>query len=182
MTSNAELQSKVRQLNSRQQIHDCLLRFCRGADHGDIALARSAYHPDAYQDHGIFRGLGYDFVALSGQLSAELESLTHVVANEYVEFDPADDRVAFSETVFLVYMVSRAADGSSLLRTSASRYLDRFEERDGEWKIARRHTVIDWEKEPEPIAGDTGMMAKGGMTRGQLSMSDPSYQLGFRRW
>ena len=45
----------AQQLVNRQQIHDCILRYCSGVDHFDRAMV-SVYHADAIDDHGAFVG------------------------------------------------------------------------------------------------------------------------------
>ena len=47
----AELdQAELRTLLDRAQIHDALMRYCRGVDRGDSELVLSALHPDATID------------------------------------------------------------------------------------------------------------------------------------
>src|SRR5690348_975727 len=58
----ADLERQLRGVLDRQEIYDCLMRYCRGIDRGDLELARSAYHPDALDDHGIYCGNSWEFV------------------------------------------------------------------------------------------------------------------------
>lgn len=51
----------VREQRDRQEIHDCLLRYTRGVDRHDRELMLSAYHSDAYDDHGVAQGVARDF-------------------------------------------------------------------------------------------------------------------------
>ena len=46
----------LQQLIDRQQIHDCILRYCSGVDRFDREMLLSVYHPDAMDDHGAFVG------------------------------------------------------------------------------------------------------------------------------
>src|SRR5262245_41375332 len=46
----------LRRLLDRQAIIDCIHRYARGVDRGDTDLLRSAYHPDAVEDHGAYIG------------------------------------------------------------------------------------------------------------------------------
>jgi hypothetical protein len=39
---------------ARKQIHDALMRYCRGIDQMDRDLILSAYHPGARDNHGTF--------------------------------------------------------------------------------------------------------------------------------
>ena len=38
----------LEELTARTEIHDVLLRYCRGLDRVDMSLVRSAFHKDAY--------------------------------------------------------------------------------------------------------------------------------------
>ena len=55
-----------------------------------------------------------------------------------------DGDVAFAETYVLCHQISQASDSEPVLNIVASRYVDRLERRDGEWKIASRTAVIDF--------------------------------------
>jgi hypothetical protein len=49
-------------LLDREAIREVMARYCRGIDRLDVELIKSAYHPDAFDDHGPFKGLRDDFV------------------------------------------------------------------------------------------------------------------------
>lgn len=175
-----DLVSVIQELKARQQIRDTILRFCRGIDHGDKALARSAYHSDAYDEHGFFNGLGVDFVEVGLTATENLETLSHIVCNEYVEFDDLNRTVAYVETTLISCLIENNSDGRMII-TAGCRYLDRFECRNGDWRIAHRKVVLDWELH-EKAAAHTDNNFSVGMARGCRTVEDPSYTLGFRRW
>jgi hypothetical protein len=50
-------------LLDREAIREAMARYCRGVDRLDADLIKSAYHPDAFDDHGPFKGLRDEFVA-----------------------------------------------------------------------------------------------------------------------
>lgn len=133
----------VDELIARAEIHQCLLRYCRGVDRGDKALVASAYHDDGYDDHGTFKGLGRDF---AGHIVDRMDTTgtvgMHQITNSYVEVD--GDK-AVGET----YFIAVNPEGPDMVKTPGvrfvyGRYFDRFEKRAGEWKIARRQVLIDW--------------------------------------
>ena len=180
MRKKRDIDTIVRELDARQQIHDVIMRYCRGNDHRDEALMRSVYHAGATDDHGFFSGSAEEFVAIAVRSGPECINKRHIICNEYVEFDDHDPNIAYSETVTIGCMTRPSGD-SFLVSLSACRYLDRFECRDGEWRIAERRLVLDWEAQL-PSTGNAGSRLTTGMLRGLVSMSDPSYGLGFRRW
>ena len=49
------------QLADREAIRECALRYARGVDRLDADLMKSAYWPDATDDHGRFVGNGWEF-------------------------------------------------------------------------------------------------------------------------
>ena len=53
---------RVQELLDRLDIRDRVAQLARGMDRHDADLMASAYHPDAYEDHGSFRGLAPDFI------------------------------------------------------------------------------------------------------------------------
>src|ERR1700741_4713517 len=58
MTDNS---ADIAELIDRQRIWDCLLRYARGMDRLDRDLVMSAYHSDAWEDHGAFLAPGAIF-------------------------------------------------------------------------------------------------------------------------
>ena len=49
---DAEAAALAREMKDRQEIYDCIMRYCRGIDRLDREVLLSAYHPDAIDDHG----------------------------------------------------------------------------------------------------------------------------------
>lgn len=127
----------LRRLLDRQEIHDLLCRYARGCDRGDWELVRSAYHPDAEDDHVSFRGGVDDLIVWLTARFADVDNSVHFLGNQLVE--PTGPDTAFVETYFIS---SRVVSGSRL-RQSWGRYLDHVERRDGEWRIARRRVVLE---------------------------------------
>ena len=180
MENKRDFETIVRELDARQQIHDCMMRYCRGVDQGDTELAASAYHPDANDNHGSYNGPAEGFLKISLDPANRGENLRHLICNEYVEFDEVDPSVAHSETAVVGCFQIRDGD-SYHMSALACRYLDRFEERDGKWGIADRRLVLDWEVDG-PVRGLAGSALSSGMLRGIWEMSDPAYGHGFKLW
>lgn len=130
----------LRRLLDRQAIVDCVARYARGVDRSDEALVRSAYHPDAVEDHGVYvgdlDGL-VDFLALAHR---PFPAYQRYVTNQTVDI-AVDRSEAHAETYYLCLLRQK---GSGLL-ANGGRYVDRLERRDGEWRIAERVVVMEWE-------------------------------------
>ncbi len=141
----------MRRLIDRAEIQDCMYRYARGVDRGDWETMRSAYHTDAYDDHVDFKGTVDELVAWLIERFEGVDNSMHFIGNCLIEYAGPD--VAFVETYFNSRRVRKPtaeevaklglepADG--MTRQAWGRYLDRFERRDGAWKIAKRIVVID---------------------------------------
>ena len=49
---DSTLEARLRELLDKQEIHEVLLRYCRGVDRCDRDMIAACYHPDAIDDHG----------------------------------------------------------------------------------------------------------------------------------
>ena len=138
----------IQQLLDKQAIHEVLMRFCRGIDRRDEDLLRSVFHPDAWDEHGVFDGNALEFAHLSIDMLLQFTATSHMIMNEYVELD--GDR-AYAESYVLACHRSER-DGRKIDMTMGARYVDRFERRGGQWRIAHRAVVHDWNREQEVTA------------------------------
>lgn len=141
-------EAAVQALLDKQEIYECLMRYCRGVTRCDEALVRSAYHEDAYDEHGVYRARGWDFAkTIVAAKMAEIRWKTTVIATHLVELD--GDR-ALSEAAFVSFQEKTGQEqtddvGSDdeHVQVFFGRYVDRFERRNGEWRIALRVIVHD---------------------------------------
>ena len=129
-------------LLDKQQIREVMLRYCRAIDRCDRTGVLEAFHDDAIEDHGPYQGNSRGFVDWAfGVLEKQVLTM-HLVANQLIE---VDGDVAHSETYLLaLHRLDRNDTITDWLL--GARYVDRFERRDGVWKIASRTTVHDWNR------------------------------------
>jgi hypothetical protein len=132
----------VRELMDREAIRECMFRYCRGIDRQDEAALRSAYWPDATDRHGPYQGSATGFIdwALE-KLRTQGERSVHNVTNLSITLRGTQAAV---ETYFMALQRDRDAQGTVREVFLAGRYLDRFEKRAEEWRIAERTVVYDW--------------------------------------
>lgn len=135
----------LQELSDRAEIHDTLLRYTRGLDRVDMDLVRSAFHPDAYVrfPSSLHDGPVDGFVAfLTGEMPRFIRT-THSLLNTFIQFDGP-------ETAHVETYLQADHQGSEVHQWADahvklwSRYLDRFEQREGRWLIARRRMLVDW--------------------------------------
>lgn len=160
----------LQRLLVRQEIEDALRRFSRGMDRFDRACFLSAFHDDAIIAAGVFVGDAtslYDWASAlheDGQLATQ-----HMLLNTTIDIDGEQAHV---ETYY--QFVGRNLDDSNWI--AGGRYLDRFECRDAQWRIALRTTTVEWSgmlpTMPIPFADVPDIHANGAPSR---DGSDPSY-------
>ncbi len=130
------MEAKLCDMLDRQAIWQVLQRYGRGLDRLDVELARSCYFDDATEDHGHFVGPPDAFIEWANAVSRRFLSTQHAVMNHYCEL-AGDD--AYAETYFQFTGV--ASQPPHLL--SVGRYIDHFQRRDGEWRIANRVAIVE---------------------------------------
>lgn len=141
----------LQRLVDDRAIRDVLLRYCRGVDRIELDLVRDCYWPDATDDHGAFKGGVEAFVTWIGRLLPRYDVTTHSLANCLVEWHPTSPDVARVET-YGTAEHQTAGGPPELNLTIAFRYLDRFERRGGEWRIADRVCTTEWVRANDPAS------------------------------
>ncbi len=159
----------VEEAIAKQTLHDLVMLYARGADRADAAMLASVFHSDADIVTGVIDGKAPDYARdVVAMVRGNLRSCFHSVANEYYEV--AGDR-AVGESYVIAHMISAGDDASETL--TGGRYLDRFERRDGVWKIAHRTFVLDWSM-TQPVTMEAEGMYESLTTRGGFAPDDPS--------
>jgi hypothetical protein len=158
----SETETPMQRLTDQFAIRDVLARYARGVDRREWDLVRSAFHPDAWDDHGAYRGGVDGMIEWVRRRHESIEQAMHFLGNCLVEF--ADDDTALVETYYSAYLRlgPEATESRSMLlgdstasahvdTTVLGRYIDRFERRHGEWRIARRVSLYEAIR-VEPVA------------------------------
>jgi hypothetical protein len=159
----------LQRLLEEEEIKRVHLRYCRGVDRMDWELVRSCYHPDATDDHGDYVGGIDGFIAYGEANLPRFTSTNHCVCNQLVE---VQGDVAFAEHYAIAYHRLPAGDGEPERDWIANvRYVDRFERRNGEWRIAKRRTLVDADR----VQVVTASLIPSDQMRGSRDRTDPSY-------
>jgi hypothetical protein len=171
MAMDADRLAKLEALLDRQEILEALTRFSRGMDRLDRALYLSAFHEDAEMAAGPFVGSAAECADWAFPMHEAGQVATHhSLLNTTIDID---GDTAHVETYYL--FVARNRDESNWL--AGGRYIDRFERRGGDWKIALRTNAIEWSgvlpTMPLPFADVPDVHANGAPARDR---SDPSYR------
>lgn len=128
-------------LLDRDAIRAALARVARGEDRRDAALIASACWPDSVTDYGVFRGVFAEYLAWVVPGSEAMVDTQHVLGQSHIELSGDEARV---ETHVISYHRVDHGGGDERDTCIGGRYLDRFERRDGEWRIAARTMLYDW--------------------------------------
>lgn len=161
----------LEELLDRQQIADVIHRYARGIDRLDLELVRSCYHPDAYDDHGALQGNVDEFLAGAADFLPRWTATQHFMGNMLIELDGERAR---AETYAVAYHRREDAEGNGRDDVMGIRYVDRFEKRHGEWRIAHRVIAMEWRR-VDPVAGARGRGKVG--TWGRRDRDDVLYRI-----
>ncbi|MEW9854651.1 nuclear transport factor 2 family protein [Novosphingobium sp. M1R2S20] len=129
-------EAQLAELMDRHEIHQVLLRYARGLDRLDNELVRSCYWDDAIEDHGHFVGTPDDFISWADGTTLMFEATQHAILNHVCELQDQD---AYCETYY--HFSGTTVEGPHFMSTG--RYVDHFQKRDGEWRIANRVTLVE---------------------------------------
>jgi hypothetical protein len=155
----------LQELLDKEAIRTALMRYCRGVDRLDADMVTSVYHPDAHDDHYgvIFTGetVGQGLV---DWMADTMDSTAHCITTYNIELD---GDVAGCES-YSTSMHLTTRDGVQRTMMSITRYVDRFERRDGEWRISDRLVVVEQ-------SGYVPVELLGPPHLARRDRSDPSY-------
>jgi len=174
MTVNTEA-AALQTLLDREAIKECIFSYCRGIDRVDEAALRSAYWPDATDRHGPYQGSATGFIEWALAKLREGGRMVHFVGNMSIQLN---GDVAGAETYFQAFQQGRDSAGENTELFLIGRYADRFEKRDGEWRIAERVVIYDWiREERKPRQSDDEWFGDFRQPRGGRKPDDPVYDL-----
>lgn len=178
MPESAHAQALQRLLD-KDEIRDSMCRYARGVDRGDWELVRSSYHPDAHDEHGEYKGGTDGLIEWLDKRFAGVDNSMHLLSNSLIEFAGPD--LALVETYFVSRRLQAPMAGQgamagpedAMARESWGRYVDRFERRNGAWRVAHRTVVLE---------ASSSSVAHGGkrsaaLRWGQRDRSDRLYEV-----
>lgn len=146
------LEGRLAKVADQLEIAQVINAYAEGVDGKRAELVMSCFHPDAtfqYLDEAPAPVAA--FFAASAPNAEGLVTTCHYLSNHVaiVDGDSADSQVY----LWAYHLVNAKAPhrpplfpakGEAYAVIIGGRYLDRFERRDGRWRIARRRLVFDW--------------------------------------
>ena len=171
---NTTEQAHLRQLLDREAIRECLFTYCRGIDRRDEDALRSTYWPDATDHHGAWAGSANSFIDTALKALKDAPRMVHMVANISIVLKGQSAAV---ESYFQAFQQDRDSAGESRTTFLCGRYVDRFEKRGDEWRVAARMVVYDWIRHSPGLDGDDATNFGVRTPNGQTKPNDAWYAL-----
>jgi len=148
------VQFSLERAADRLEIQHRIYQFCRAADRFDLEGARDAYHPDAFDNHGPYKGGVDGLFKWIHERHKTLPFSYHHVGNIYIEFSGPDEAMCESyvltwqsvlpESSMLVDDEKQPGEKEQVFEMlGVGRYVDHFTRRDGAWRIQRRTMVAE---------------------------------------
>ena len=128
-------------LIARDQIYQLVCTYMRAQDRLDAKLHRSVFWDDAYLDYGFYLGGPDGFVKFAQGALKKYLSCHHLIGQVQIE---VEGKEAFGEVYYQAYHQGAGDTGQAIDRIIAGRYIDRYEQRNGTWRIAYRTELCDW--------------------------------------
>lgn len=172
MTSDDPDAAAIRAMLDEHHLRSLVHRYCRAVDRGDVDALRTLYHDDADDTHGDFSsGSVREFLDGIAAARPYLRSMQHHVttANFAIAGEVAEGEISMIATHTLI------ADGRDVDVIVGGRYLDRYEKRDGTWKISARAIVTDTAYVLDPSTRDLGHPITRGTPLGSVGADDPAH-------
>ncbi|WP_340317973.1 nuclear transport factor 2 family protein [Rhizorhabdus argentea] len=124
----------------RLEIQHRVYQYCRGVDRLDYATARDAFHPDAFDDHGYYKGDVDGLLKGIFERHKAVPFSFHLIGNVFIEFSSQDE--AMCESYALTWLdAGKTPEDEEKSMLIANRFVDHFTRREGAWRIAKR-TVL----------------------------------------
>jgi hypothetical protein len=175
----AELEPRLAYLSDRRDIFEASKRYTRGADRHDTDLVRSAFWPEATISYAKPMKLD-DFVTWDDTRLAGYAAHQHHITGQTID---VDGNTAHVESYVIAFFVprDRRADGtgpatpgraltSERSVVGSGRFIERWEKRDGAWKILVREYIEDLSLKGETVDNCSTRVCLGSWDR-----NDPSY-------
>lgn len=163
------MDERLETLLAKQEIYELACRYMRGLDRLDANLLLSVFFEDGWCEYGFSNCPPREFIDFAISALESHEANQHMLGNTLIEVEGNE---AFGEVYFRAYHKVKTETGFDDI-IIAGRYLDRYEKRDGVWKMAYRSELVDWSR-TEPSCDSYFDLAPDGLRGGRLK--DAVYQ------
>lgn len=126
---------------AKLEIQELAALYMRGLDRLDRDLLRAQFWDDAFLDYGIYEGAADGFADFCMAALEGHDSNQHLIGQHNIDVEGDE---AFGEVYYQAYHKVPQESGDRRDVFVSGRYLDRYEKRDGVWKMAYRSEIVDW--------------------------------------
>jgi hypothetical protein len=168
-----DLEAEVRDLAARRDIYRAVCRYVRGQDRMLPEIQRTAFHPGAHVDCGLFEGDGDAWTKWAQDIFASMKGTQHLLGQ--IDIDVHGD-TADGEVYFIAWH-RITENGEERDWFFAGRYIDKYEKRHGLWRIIKRRELVDWIRNDPPT--DEFIRNNPGLYKAGRGIEDFSTE---RRW
>jgi hypothetical protein len=158
-------------LARREAIRRVLINYCRGVDRKDWDLVLECFHGDAVDLHGAVEGSAADLVAWTQAKHERVGQSMHALTN--VAFLDETPTSVVTESYCSVNQLIERSNKEPAHLSVGCRYIDMFDCRQGDWRIARRRVVYEWVRH-EAVARDL-LATDPTLSRSLRTSNDVSY-------
>ncbi|MBT4161623.1 MAG: nuclear transport factor 2 family protein [Gammaproteobacteria bacterium] len=151
------------------EIMDLSSNYMRGLDRLDGELERSVFWDDAYLDYGIYEGGPDGFIDYCQSSLKTHASNHHFIGQINIDLEGEE---AYGEVYYQAFHRIKNEQGEDRDLFISGRYVDRYERRNGVWKIAYRSELVDWVRDE---AAADAWFAGSQMIAGARKPADPLY-------
>jgi hypothetical protein len=134
----------LQEWQAEREITRVLLDYARGVDQRNSRLVIACFHRDARIDYGSFGGSPDALAEWLERVQPRIDRSYNLFGPPRIELDLERDFAEVESYCLSVQLLPRDAEGVAHQTLAGLRYLDRFERRDGAWRIAERRNVADW--------------------------------------
>jgi len=168
---------EIQALLDKEACRELVRQYTRGLDRCDADIMKAAFHADGLFDHADhFNGNAHEFCDFAAQYLKTLGPHQHIAGQHIIELD---GDTAYGEAWGFAFHRVNTPEGRSVDSILGARMLDRYERRNGVWKIAHRRTVVEWNLDVDSNetwgAGGMGEPHMDPKHMGKKDRSDPIY-------
>lgn len=156
----------------KAEIRDLLYTYCRGVDRADSEVLASIFTPEARCEYGVFSGTIAEFCAFARSFVDAIGPTHHNITNSIIQVSGDS---AVGETYGIAVHGDVSEEHGIVDLIVFVRYNDRFERRDGAWKIAHREVIYDWNQHIPRTADWEGPLGALYSPRGRRNRQDVTY-------
>ena len=167
------MKKTINDIIAESEIKDIHLRYCRANDRRDEELMRGCFHADAVIN--LHKPLDVEaFIDLGRKMLSRYSVTWHNTGNQLVEVD--GDAAWAEHYTISAHRIPASDAGPERDLIAYGRYIDRMERRDGQWRIAQRTMIVDYNRTDPVFPHEAGFDSRGGAR----DRTDPSYALRLR--